>query len=247
MTKQDIQGIGILLFVGFAIASLFALKYAISTSADDIDPETLCRIGHNDPVTKVLIDKTDPWNENSRQRLARLIASLKINLAQHERLSIYILDETGTYSPTPVFDMCNPGRGDQASELYQNPRLIQKRYEEQFSAPLDEILETLLKPGSAPRSPILETMHGLRGTGEERLVVVSDMMQNSEELTFYGQSILPAPEVKDEVCAMNRPYQSVDVFTVNRANIKVSKKQEVRSFWSVCLEGIAWQVDWRTL
>lgn len=247
MTGEDKQGLIIIFFVVLSLAMLFGIKHTMSVSANNIDPETLCRIGKEDSTVKILIDKTDPWDEHSQQRLASLIRSIKSHLVQYERLSVYILDETGTYSPSPVFDMCNPGRGDQANELYQNPRRVQQKFEEQFAAPLEMVLEPLILPGSAPRSPIIETIKGLRGNGEEQLVLVSDMMQNSEALSFYSQTYSNMDGGHNNICGMDKPYKSVHVYYVNRSDVLVAKKQGVRNFWDSCLDGIAWQAEWKSL
>ncbi len=248
MSKKDKQGIAILLFVVTVVVFLFGLRHVIAAKADNIDPDTLCRIGKNDPVLKVLIDKTDPWNIHGQQRLAQLIKNLKSSLAQYERLSLYILDETGTYSPSPLFDMCNPGRGDQANELYENPHRIQQKFEEQFSAPLDLVLESLLLPGTAPQSPILETIKGLRENDKERLVVVSDMMQNSTLASFYGKSPVSVSKAGDaSICSMENPYQLIQVYYVNRPNVQIARKQEVRNFWNICMDDMAWQKGWKNL
>lgn len=248
MSREDICGLVILFFVFTVLSVLLVLWKSLSVTASDIDPETLCRLSHkDDPVVNLLIDKTDPLSESDMKKLERLITTLKKQLAQHERLSIHILDETGTYSPLPVFDMCNPGTGDQANELYENPRLIQKRYDEQFAAPLNAILATLLEPGSAPRSPIIETIKGLKGQDvKERLVIVSDMMQNSELLTFYGRSPFSRHKLEEEVCQLNSPYRLIEVYSIDRPRISVKRKQEIRNYWNDCMKKLGWQSAWNT-
>lgn len=247
MTRADKQGLVLLVFVFLVFALLLVLMWRLS-SADNIDPETLCRIGKEGPALKLLIDKTDPWDQHTQRRLATLIRALKLRLAPHERLSIYILDETGTYSSSPVFDMCNPGRGEQANDLYQNPGRIQQKFEEKFAAPLDALLETLLHPGTAPRSPIIETIQGLRGKGaQERLIVVSDMMQNSEELSFYGHSQTIIYDEQNDICSMDNPYESVQVYFINRPAVRVTRKQGIRNFWDKCLGQVAWKTEWDVL
>jgi len=243
MKKKDLLGILIMVLVAMVAAGFGFLGY-ILVSADNIDPETLCRIGEDDPVTKIIIDKTDPWNKPCEQRLARLIRKIKTRLSVHERLSIHILDETGTYSPSPVFDMCNPGSERQANELYQNPRMMEKRFEAEFSAPLDNLLSTLLRPGQAPQSPIVETIMGLRGgQSRERLIIVSDMMQNSSALSFYSRRRIDF-EGALEMCSMPDKYESIEVYCINRPEISVHRRQEARQFWEACLKGMSWKVRW---
>ncbi len=246
MTQKDKKGVVILAGVFVCFALLFVAGFCLS-SANSFDSETLCRNGKTDPVLKLLIDKTDPWDELSRQRLAAFIRSLKSVIKRHERLSVYILDETGTYSPSPVFDMCNPGTGEQGNVLWENQRLMQEKFKEQFAAPLDEALETLLRPGTARRSLIIETMHGLRGSGEERLMIVSDMMQNSDRLSFYGSYQAFNYDKQDDICAMSNPYSSVKVLYVNRPAVSVSRKQQARNFWDKCLDRVGNESEWRVL
>ena len=244
MSKKDKQGVIMMIAVLLVVVSLFYLRYVLTVTADNIDPETLCRIGADDPVLRILIDKTDPWTTPSQQRLARLIRSLKTRLAVHERLSIHILDETGTYSPSPVFDMCNPGRADQANALYQNPRMMERKFEEKFAAPLDSLISTLTRPGRAPRSPLIETMKGLRsGSAHEKLIIVSDMMQNSEELSFYGRGHIHVD--KDlNMCRIADKYDSIEVYYINRPGIPISRRQKSRQFWTECLSQMAWHNTW---
>lgn len=248
MTKKDRQGYALLICVIIFFSTIFYLKHVISAAANAIDPETLCRMDIESSVIKLLIDKTDPWDEYSRKKVATLIRSLKSNLALHERLSIHILDETGTYSPVPIFDMCNPGRNDQANTLYQNPRLIQEKFDEQFAAPLDALLDDLLQPGIASRSPIIETIHGLRNTNrQEKLIIVSDMMQNSAALSLYNNSSEQTEKDIETLCRLKTPYQNITVYFINRLSIDASRKQTMRIFWQSCLNRNAWDVEWHNL
>ena len=247
MTSKDKKGIAIIIGVVICFVSLFALRSSLNASANNYDHDNLCPREGNYPVIKVVIDKTDPFDKQTSQRLAKLIRKLKDTLQAHERLSIHVLDETGTYSPSPVFDMCNPGRGDQANSLYENPRRIQMCFEEKFATPLEIMLEDLLRPGIAPQSPILETAISLRTPGKnERLVIVSDMMQNSENVSFYGGSI-SASDQTDELCEMADQYEEIQIYYINRTGIRVATKQKVRNFWHQCLGRISREVTWETL
>ena len=247
-TRKDKQGVAMITVAVVIFLSLFATWHILSASNDMVDQDTLCRIGKEDPVLKILVDKTDPWDEQGQKRLAMLVRNLKLQLAQHERLSIFILDESGTYTPSPVFDMCNPGRGDQASRLYQNPGMIQKRFKEQFEAPLDQVLKTLLMPGSAQQTPLLETIASLRSNvARERIFIFSDMLQNSSELSFYQQSKVNINNDPSGLCNLSSPYTEATVFYMNRPGITISKKQEIRNFWNNCLRKSSASLKWNNL
>ncbi|WP_319587867.1 hypothetical protein [uncultured Desulfobulbus sp.] len=244
MTRKDKQGIGILAGVVTIFLSLFVAVYWLKASSDQYDHDKLCRNDGDYPRLNVLIDKTDPWNKQDQQRLAALIRRIKEQLATNERLSIFVLDETGTYSPTPVFDMCNPGRGNQANNLYQNPRMVQQRFDEQFQAPLETALAKLLQPGVAPQSPILESIIALKGSNKqpERMIVVSDMLQNSENLSFYRRdSRSLVKQENNQVCQIPSLYESIEVHVVNRPTVAGASRQQVRNFWQGCLRRLAEQ------
>jgi hypothetical protein len=84
--------------------------------------------------------------------------------------------------------LCNPGRGDDMSEIYQNPRLALERWERDFASTLDTALEKLLDTPEAATSPIFEAIQAvalrtfddpkLDEVHDRRLVLVSDLMQN---------------------------------------------------------------------
>jgi hypothetical protein len=249
-SRKDKQGIGIIIGVVVLFLILSVLTYRLKAAANDYDQETLCRNDSEYPLLKLMIDKTDPWSVQDRGRLATLIRRIKDGLAEGERLSIYILDETGTYSSSPVFDMCNPGRGAQANALYENPRLVQERFEASFVAPLEGMLDELLRPGTAPQSPLLETFAGLKSSSarKERLVVVSDMLQNSDSISFYrvDERALSAAGT-DAICPEIPHYLNAAVHVINRPAISIALRQQTRNFWDRCLGNIADAHSWEAL
>lgn len=250
MTRKDKQGVLIITGVTVIFLSLFMLTYKLKASANKYDHETLCRNDGDYPTLKLLIDKTDPWTSQDKEKLAALIRRTRTRLAENERFTIFVLDETGTYSPSPVFDMCNPGRGDQASNIYENPRMVQQRFEEKFEAPLDSILTELLRPGVAPQSPLLEAIVALKGSeNKERLVIVSDMMQNSEAISFYRRDKLTNSKATiDQICMSPNLYESVEVHVINRPTITGAVRLQTRNLWSQCIkrltneQTIKWEV-----
>ncbi len=147
----------------------------------------------------------------------------------------------------PVFEMCNPGTEEQVNSWIENPRQMQQKFDEQFAAPLDAVLVTLLRPGIAPRSPIIETIQGLRSSGKERLMIVSDMLQNSQRLSFYNSYQAFNQDNIAEVCGMSSPYSSIEVLYVNRPGISVTRRQAARDYWDTCLTRMGRTYEWKSL
>jgi len=233
MKKSDRQGWIIIGIVGSIFALISALAVYAGVTREKYDPSTLCPFEAGYPVVRILIDKTDPWDAQRSARLEKIIRQIKDNLDVSERLAISVLDESGSEVPTPVFDMCNPGRGDQANPLYKNPRRVHKKFEDQFDLPLEQMLVDILRPGTAPRSPILEAVWNITLSGRmDRLVIVSDLMQNTKRLSFYRNglsSIQEDDEYKAHVQAIQ--YRSITVYYINRDSISPKRKDQAIAFW----------------
>jgi hypothetical protein len=234
MKKADKQGYIIMVIVGSIFILLGALAGYANIKKTEYDPMTLCPFGGDYSVVRILIDKTDPWDKPKSNRLEKIIREIKDNLTLSERMAISVLDESGSEVPTPVFDMCNPGRGDQANPLYQNPHRMHQKFEEQFDLPLEEMLADILKPGTAPRSPILEAIMNFPDDGnDDRLVIVSDLMQNTKRLSFYRDdltSIQEDDEYKTHMQAIQ--YRSITVYYIDRDGISPNRKEKAITFWN---------------
>ena len=83
--------------------------------------------------------------------------------------------------------------GKQANELYENPRQIQERYQQEFLDPFKTMADKLLNSPKADRSPIMESLQALLvgTTGfldasyPRRVIIVSDLLQHSNAFSFY--------------------------------------------------------------
>jgi hypothetical protein len=233
MKKSERQGWVIIGACGAVFALLGALAVYANVTEKRYDPETLCPNGCDYPAVRILVDKTDPWDVHGSGRLEKIIRNIKDGLAVSERLSISVLDQSGSDIPTPVFDMCNPGRGDQANALYKNPRKIHEKFEAMFDQPLERMLADLLKPGTAPRSPLIEAIQNFPPAGgRDRLVIVSDLMQNSELFSLYRDSRkLPALNDPRTINGHRIQYGSITVYFIERHSVPREVKERAIAFW----------------
>jgi hypothetical protein len=199
-TAKYVAGLGLLAVSTAAFGVLIAAPSLLPAKVA-LDPKTLCPTtsqvaGH----TIVLIDRTDPFTDSQLARIRQTIARVRAGLAVHARLSIHLLTADPTAAATPVFDLCNPGDGSTIDPLTGNPRRAQERYQTEFGAPLDRVLTELATPQDAPRSPIIEAVAQLGwatdfspNTPNRRLVVVSDLLQNTADASFYRR----IPDIED--------------------------------------------------
>jgi hypothetical protein len=162
------------------------------------DPHSLCRpsgrLGH----TLVLVDKSDPWSPVQADRLKLLVKQLAEALPRDHMLSIYVFRDVFEPNFPPLLALCNPGRT--VSEWIGNPRRDYRRWLEQFGRPLDQALVLLAQPAQGQHSPIVEAVGDLLArrettpeSGGLRLVLVSDMLQNSAGFSFYGHATSREP------------------------------------------------------
>jgi len=157
------------------------------------DAETLCPrtgpVGH----TLILVDKSDPWSAVQADRLKKLVKQVGVGLATDSLLSVYVFNDAFEPNFPPLIALCNPGRT--ASELIGNPRRDYVRWAEKFGRPLDEALAVLAQPAKGNLSPVVEAIGDVLSrrenrvaSGERSLILVSDMLQNSAQFSFFGNS-----------------------------------------------------------
>lgn len=191
LSKKDKQGIALIILTSGIMLLLAITPIILKKQALAYDPQSFCLLQQPYPHTVLLVDKTDTLSASQRDYLHALITKIKQTLQPREKLSIYILDHTNYTAPTPIFAMCNPGTGQQANEIYQNPAKIQHRFDEFFGKPLTETLQTLTKTTTSPLSPILEMLDEVariadfNATQPRRLILVSDLLQNMPNDSHY--------------------------------------------------------------
>jgi hypothetical protein len=151
-----------------------------------VDEETLCPREHKTAGhTLVLVDWTDAYSEQQRRALRDIILTLRDDVQLHEQLSIHLITGNAEDAGAPRFTRCKPVELKNLNPLIHTWKRFHKRWLESFGEPLDKELVKLLQGGTAPQSPILESIevimwaHNFQGNlPSRRLVIVSDLLQN---------------------------------------------------------------------
>lgn len=189
--KKNLLAIALLMLSASAIAAgAVAPRFLAPPLADN---STLCPTDR--PLsahTIILVDKTDPLTPAQRDELRRLMEQVRGHLRLYERLSLVPITGVIPERPPYLFSLCNPGDRTSANPLIANPEQRQKRFEESFGRPLQEVLDQLMKGTSAPHSPIMETIQLVAeqpdfspAVSERTLIVFSDLLQNMPDYTQY--------------------------------------------------------------
>jgi len=162
-------------------------------------------IGH----TIILLDKTDPPSLIQKSALNQLLAEVaqrhavgfKVPVGAEspvrvgELLSIFVVGEDFKKTPEPLFSRCNPGHGNDANIFLANPKKLENIYRREFDERLDAVRDQFFAVVPSKWSPIMEmiqlvSINGFKRSatgGSRRLIIVSDMLHNTPQYTFFKQ------------------------------------------------------------
>lgn len=171
-----------------AAAGIFAWQSAKRAGA--FDPETMCPKDGGYPRTAVLLDASDSLSSSQVKAVGEYLRDLRGRLAEREWLGLFVLREDNLVLPAAEIARCNPG--SRANPLFENPRLVRRRFEEEFRRPIEEALARLARDANPQAaSPILEMIEAVAldrnfdFTQARRLIIVSDMLQNAPAYSHY--------------------------------------------------------------
>jgi hypothetical protein len=157
--------------------------------APPTDAETLCRT--DAPLaahTIILVDATDRLEARHRRKLRAVLAQERARLSQHDRLTLMRINVRRPQEPSILFSRCLPRPPEQTNPLFENARMTQARWDEEFAGALDRALRSAGSSGPARASPIVA---GLRAVAADpdfgaeisrrRLVLVSDLLEHDPQ------------------------------------------------------------------
>ncbi len=157
--------------------------------APPTDPETLCRT--DVPLashTVVLVDSTDRLEPRHRRKLRAVLAQERARLGQYDRLTLMRLNVRRPQEPTVLFSKCLPRPPEQTNPLFENARMMQAAWDQEFGAALDAALRSASASREASASPIIAGLRAIAADpdfGSEishrRLVLVSDLLEHDPQ------------------------------------------------------------------
>ncbi|MES1199823.1 MAG: hypothetical protein ABUS57_00025 [Pseudomonadota bacterium] len=219
-----------------------------------LDPETLCPTSR--PIaghTVVIVDRTDKWTPAMGAALEQIVENAQHETQQYQKFSIVSLD--ADQSTHPLFSVCNPGPPSFWSDLYRGHRYTQRDFEQKFVGAADRVVAGVSAPEEAPTSPIVEYVHRWLGsddfnaaTPDRRLILISDMRQNSPLYSIYaqpgGQGLGPVVEQQFGPAAQGVVF---DVYFIAHGRDHNVSESQVRSAWNQAFSLIRAHYDWRQI
>ena len=113
--REIVFGLLIILTV-VIIVSL--VGYQLTHRSDGYDPETLCPLSGPKGHYVLLVDKTDPLSFTQKTALQTLFADfVEHKVPQGNLVSVFVVGEDYTLNSKPLVEICNPGTGEDKSEI----------------------------------------------------------------------------------------------------------------------------------
>ncbi|MCA8885493.1 MAG: hypothetical protein KDA35_02650 [Hyphomonadaceae bacterium] len=181
--------------IALALVALGGLAgAALWLRAPPTDAATLCRT--DVPLaahTIVLVDSTDRLEARHRRKLRAVLAQERARLSQYERLTIMRINVRRPQEPTILFSRCLPQPPERTNPLFENARMVQATWDEEFAQALESALRSAGSGGPQRASPFIAGLRAVAADPEfgieiprRRLVLVSDLLEyNPQGFSLY--------------------------------------------------------------
>lgn len=232
----DRQGVwliaGSVLLLGL-VAGLVAWR---SIRTPRLDPVTMCEVGR--PVSGevvILLDVTDPLTRDQQDRLTGWLRGFELTkLRANECLCLWVLGTGEDGGLERRFSRCYPGRD--SDPILHNPAMSTAACDSLFTRPLSAKLVAAAPIKSTRYSFLMEGVREIAEqpemdakTGPRRLVVISDLRQNTPGLSFYqGVPSFPAFQNSQSFSDVRADLQGVSVEVLYLS----------RGAWDACTPGL---------
>ena len=229
--------IGLVCLLGFGGYRFFQA----TSSRPTYDETSLCPEDGPSGEIVILLDLTDPLTPQQGTRLQTLLDRIIRSSPDDTMISF------GVVSSDPGqrgarFARCKPRTGKDASAIYENPALIGQRFDEEFLEPVQTGLASAIAGAVEDTSPIMESLQALladtpsfeTGEGPKEIVIASDLLQNSDVISFYrgeGWDALRASGGQNRL-ARNLDGARITIFRVPRPTAGETARAQADDFWS---------------
>ena len=209
-----------------------------------------CPVDGPNFIHVVLIDRSDPITPLQAVRVQQMIDDLVKTARPGERFDLYVAEGDGK-NLMPSVKICSVSRGADANQLYENPAMIERKFQERFVAPLTSEVTRLMEPSTRPNSPILEsirtiaiTSFGTAPKAAKSLTIVSDLIQNSPlNSHFKGETNFGDLQRRPQWSELHANLEKVDVRVLylqrpaaRRPNGQPIQNRGHQDFWKDVLE-----------
>ncbi|HEX2591459.1 MAG TPA: hypothetical protein VHL34_08180 [Rhizomicrobium sp.] len=206
----------------------------------EIDHVTMCPIGPLDAHRIVLIDATDQLGPTQRDILIDALQHEAEDTTTYEKFTLAAVDDLHPFEPHILFSRCAPKRKSQGPS--ENPYMLKAIWDKDFYNPMLKSLDPALKGADQKETPLIESIFGLArrpdfgvAVPHRRLVIVSDMLQNTKALYSQYSDRLTFEAFAEKPQAFQSVPDLTGVTVVNRFLDRRVKR---------CIQGFAQRRFW---
>ena len=226
-----------------AFALLAGAGYWMSRTATEmaVDKDTLCPISTG-PIAEVIIlfDLTDPLAPAQSSQLVQYLEREFRDAPVGTQFTMGVVSEDpvawGATSP-----LCKPNTDKDVSAVTQNVKMVRERYEQRFRLPLEANVQKMISASGSNSSPIMESLQALIAStpgfltfeGPRKVILVSDLLQHSEAMSFYRGDSWSSFASSPAYSRISRTLggANVEIYAVPRVVEKISDPSVVEDFW----------------
>lgn len=254
--KAKSDKVGYILIAVVVTILLAIAVFIVMNRGVEVDKESMCRSDGLFDRHIVILDMTDNYNSIQVQQIKHIVKNIVDNLAVTEQLQLYFINNTMPSEMKAELALCNPGDGAGKSEIYSNPKLFKKRWEQRFYAPLMEKMKDLSGDYTSTKSPILETIQAVnnialpyvREDGRRyKVTLISDMIQNSDELSFFKVRASSLAHFVDSPAYIKTRTDlegvDIDIVIVRRDKFESLQSRDYIDFWVEVLTSMSANVE----
>ena len=215
----------------------------------------------------VLVDVSDPLSDKHKSELTRILRELTspassgrhglLAMREGERVTVYLIETTAV--PKKIIQICHPGNPAERpwyNALIQGQLIVEKLWKDFETGLVDEVDRLLPDIESEPqhKSPILETIAVItarhassrraeKGTKPTHLIVISDLLQNTDMLSHYKPYQKPNEIPRELRTDLSRV--EVSLFRLERYKYESYQTKEHYYWWADWVAEMEGKVVWQ--
>ena len=256
------------------IASLFVAVIVIyggtllyERSVPKLDDKLGCPLSGAVSRTIVVLDKTDVWSDETAARIGQSLRQLARKTTKYSRLSILEFNGVDIAPISYIADACNPGNVNDGGAWVMGENAVENRFLELYERQIIPQITKVSAPDQNSNTALIELVEEVlkleEGTDGSTvplyLVLLSDMRQNSDKLTFYQNGRVKARTVevgkgklilddagrdRRRILQNNYKMLAVDIWYIKRPG-QSGEFEAVRQFWNAYFDQLGAATTWQ--
>ncbi|WP_421936353.1 hypothetical protein [Phenylobacterium sp.] len=218
------------------IGSILGLMVYAQLQRPKLDEKGCPVGGATGALTVMVVDQSDPFERADREEIHDRVRRWRLASQLHDRFMLVVPRTSNPFEPDIRFDRCAPQNPETANRMIVTTSKLDEPWRV-FAEAQDREIKRVAAEQSAIATPLLETLVAIarepvfRGATQRRIVLLSDLMQNSEAANFYRR----VPAVPDMEAAGLAPPASltgaeVEIHYAARHTARV-RNPAVMAFW----------------